>query len=109
VTDLRKGKGKATDLNQRGSLQVPFDSGPPTASLPSGDAQTISYQSARHDGFDATAQGDVFMADSNMDVNVYSQDDVEMTDGAQDPQIHATVDEEFEEVEPHRWIVDVSL
>jgi hypothetical protein len=49
------------------------------------------------------------MADSNMDVNFGSQDDVEMTDGAQDLEIHATVDEEFEEMEPHRWIVDVSL
>lgn len=109
VTDLRKGEGKATDLNQRGPLQLQSDSGPPPASLSSGGAQPISFQSARDDGYDATAQGDVFMADSNMDVNFGSQDDVEMTDGAQDLEIHATVDEEFEEMEPHRWIVDVSL
>lgn len=107
VTDLRKGKGKATDLNHRGPLQLQSDRGPPPASLSSGGTQPISFQSTRDDGHDATAQGDVFMADSNIDVNFGSQDDVEMTDGAQDLQIHATVDEEFEEMEPHRWIVDL--
>lgn len=107
VTDFRKGKGETTDSNQRGSLQVQFDSGPPPASLPFGGPQIDSFQTAWDDGPGATAQEDVFMADSNVDINFYSQDDVEMTDGAQDPQIHTTVDEEFEELEPHRWIVDL--
>ncbi|KAG1815958.1 uncharacterized protein BJ212DRAFT_203897 [Suillus subaureus] len=107
VTDFRKGKGKATDSSQRGPLQVQFDGGPPPASLPFGGTQTNSFQTVQDDGSGAIPQEDVFMADSNADINCYSQEDVEMTDGAQDPQIHTTVDEEFEEVEPRRWIVDL--
>ncbi|KAG2345667.1 hypothetical protein BDR05DRAFT_930330 [Suillus weaverae] len=107
VIDFRKAKGKGTDLNQRGPLEVQPDSGPPPASLPLGGAQANLFQTARDDGSGATAQEDVFMADSNLDINLYSQDDVEMTDGAHDPQIHAVVYEEMEEVEPHRWIVDL--
>ncbi|KAG1760687.1 hypothetical protein EV702DRAFT_552041, partial [Suillus placidus] len=107
VIDSRKAKGKGTDLNQRGPSEVQFDSGPPPASLPLGGAQANLFQTARDDGSGALAQEDVFMADSNVDINLYSQDDVEMTDGAHDPQIRATVYEEIEEVEPHRWIVDL--
>ncbi|KAG1890390.1 hypothetical protein F4604DRAFT_663097 [Suillus subluteus] len=106
LTGFRKGRGKATDSNQRGPLQVQ-DGGPPPASLPFGGTQTNSFQTARDDDSGAIPQEDVFMADSNADINFHSQEDVEMTDGAQDPHIHTTVDEEFEEVEPHRWIVDL--
>jgi hypothetical protein len=109
VTDFRKGKSKATNSNQTGPLQVQFDGDPPPASLPFGSAQPNPFQTVRDDGFGATAQEDVFMADSNTDIDFHSQEDVEMTDGAQDSQIHITVEEEFEQVEPHRWIVDVSL
>lgn len=107
VTDFRKGKGKVTDSNQRGPLQVQFDGGPPPASLPFGGTQTSPFQTARDDGSGAMPQEDVFMADSNADINFDPQEDVEMTDGAQDPQIHTTMDEVFEEVDPHRWIVDL--
>ncbi|KAG2146479.1 uncharacterized protein EDB93DRAFT_477741 [Suillus bovinus] len=107
VTDFRKGKDMVTDSNQRGPLQVQFDNGHPPASLPFEGTQTNSSQMARNDSYGGTAQGDVFMADSNMDINFYPQDDVEMTDRAQDRQIHAAVDEEFDEVGPHKWIVDL--
>ncbi|KAG2150466.1 hypothetical protein DEU56DRAFT_977750 [Suillus clintonianus] len=101
---------KSRDTNSRkGRVKAPaqFDSGPPPAFLPFGGAQTNPLQTAQDDGSGAAAQDDVFMADSNVDINFYSQHDVEMTDGAQDPQIQATADEEIEEVEPHRWIVDL--
>ncbi|KAG1737622.1 hypothetical protein EDB19DRAFT_1716897 [Suillus lakei] len=95
VTDSRKGKCKAPDLNLSGPLKAQFDSGLPPASLPFGGVQTNLFQAVQDDGSGATAQEDVFMADSNM------------TDGVQDPQIQGTVDEEIEEMEPHRWIVDL--
>ncbi|KAG2059002.1 hypothetical protein BDR06DRAFT_759554 [Suillus hirtellus] len=107
VTDFSKGKGKATDSNQKGPSQVQFDGGPPPASFHFEGAQTNLFQAARDDGSGAAAQEDVFIADSNVDTNFYSQDDVEMTDGAQDQQIHVTVDEDSEEVDPHRWILDL--
>ncbi|KAG0706096.1 hypothetical protein DFH29DRAFT_1025860 [Suillus ampliporus] len=104
VTDSRKGKGKAPDLGQRDPLKVQFDSDPPPTF---GGGQANPFQTAQDDIFGAAAQDDGFMADSDMDLNVNVQDDVEMTDGTQDPPLKATVDEEIEEVEHHKWVVDL--
>ncbi|KAG1734759.1 uncharacterized protein EDB91DRAFT_586936 [Suillus paluster] len=108
VTDFRKGKEKASDLGQRDPLKVQSNSDPPpTFGGGQGGGQTNPFQTAQDDISGAMIQDDGFMADSIMDMDFNAQDDVEMTDGAQDPQLKATVDEEIEEVEPHRWIVDL--
>ncbi|OAX42279.1 hypothetical protein K503DRAFT_766926 [Rhizopogon vinicolor AM-OR11-026] len=105
VTDAVKGKGKAPDIGKRGSSNVNFDSGPPPALLPVGGTQTT--QTAQDDVYGDMAQDDTFMADSNMDTNLHPQDDVEMVDGTQDPQLPIPVDEEIEGVAPHKWIMDL--
>jgi hypothetical protein len=108
VADSVKGKGKAPDLGKRGPFNVQYDSGPPLASLPAGGARTTPSQTVQYDDYGTMAQDDEFMAESYADVP--PQEDVEMIDGTQDPhpQIPAPVDDGIEDVEPHRWVMDVS-
>lgn len=108
VTDSVKGKGKAPDIGKRGPFNVQFDSGLLLASRPVGGAQMSPSQAAQDDVYGAMAQDDGFMVDFNVDANLPPQD-VEIVDGTQDPQLPVPVDEEIEEVEPHRWITDVSF
>lgn len=107
VADSTERKGKAPDVGKRGSFNTSFDSGTPLASLPVGGAQ-IPLQASQYDVYDVMRQDDGFTDGLNVDANIPSQEDVEMIDGTQVPQTSAPVDEEIEEVEPHRWIVDVS-
>lgn len=92
-------------MGKRGPFIVQFESGPPPASLPAGGSQTAPSQTAQDDVY---AQDDTFMNES-VDTNLHPQDDVEMADGTQDLRPPAPVDEEIEEVEPHRWLMDVSF
>lgn len=108
VTDSMKGKGKILDVGKRGPFDVQFDSGTPPASLPAGGSQKAPSQIAQDDVYGNIAQDDTFMNESE-DTNLHPQDDVEMADGTQDLRPPAPVDEEIEEVEPHRWLMDVSF
>jgi hypothetical protein len=103
-----KGKGKILDVGKRGPFDVQFDSGTPPASLPAGGSQKAPSQIAQDDVYGNIAQDDTFMNESE-DTNLHPQDDVEMADGTQDLRPPAPVDEEIEEVEPHRWLMDVSF